>query len=176
MNELTVKTNLPDFKAQMKELGYDFERRVFRAGVGAAAQVFRREVQRRAPVRTGLLSRAVYVKRDRSSGRGKEHYFVGIRQGKRARSATVGKGFTGNLDAYYWRFVEAGHLVRQPGGRLRGGTRTRALQRSRLIAGGAKRVPGKGFIRTAFEAKKGEALDAFTARVQRRIDKENAKR
>jgi HK97 gp10 family phage protein len=175
---VTVKTNLPDFKKQLQEFGYDMQRRIFRSGVSAAATVFKRLVIQEAPVlRTrhtqrvaGLLKRAVYTKRARDSRNGLEHYFVGVRQGKRAQQR---KG--GSLDAFYWRFVEGGHLVRRRGQRLRGGRRSLALQRARLGSSGAQRVRPYPFLAPAFRRGKDDALQAFNKRVQARIDKENAK-
>lgn len=177
--EITVKTNLPEFKAQLRALGQDFERKVFRSGVSAAASVFKKLAINEAPVLkrpkkgavSGLLRRAIYVKRSRDRSPGREHYFVGVRQGKAARRR---KG--GSLDAYYWRFVHEGHLARGPGNTIRGGRRRRALERSRLNASGAKRVPANRFLARAFSSGKESALRAFTERVQRRIDTENRKR
>lgn len=168
---ITIKTNLPDFKKQLKDFGYDMERKVFRSGVAAAANVFRKLTVQLVPVRTGLLKKAIYTKRARDSRNGLEHYFVGVRQGKKAQRR---KG--GSLDAFYWRFVEQGHLVRRRGRGIRGGRRSAALQRSRLNASGAARVPAYPFLAPAFQRGKDQALQAFTTRVQARIDKENAKR
>jgi hypothetical protein len=175
---VTVTTNLPDFKRQMRELGQDFERKVFRAGTSAAATVFRKLAVNEAPVLkrpkkgavAGLLRRAVYVKRARAPS-GTEHYFVGVRQGKSARAR---KG--GSLDAYYWRWVHEGHLARGPGSKIKGGRRRSSLERRRLNASGAKRVPGNPFLARAFARGKDAALNAFTERVTKRIALENRKR
>lgn len=168
---VTVKTNLPDFKKQMQDFGYDMERKIFRAGVSAAAVVFRKIATPLAPVRTGTLRRAIYIKRARDSRNGLEHYVVGVRQGQKAQQR---KG--GSLDAFYWRFVEQGHLVRRRGQKIRGGRRSAALQRSRLAASGARRVEARPFLEPAFQRGKDQALRAFTDRVEARIAKENAKR
>ena len=175
-----IVTNLPDFKAQLRTLGLDFERRVFRAGTNAAAQVFKKLAIQHAPVLKeprkdrvpGLLRRAIYVKRSRARTAGREHYFVGVRQGKSARRRRGG-----NLDAFYWRFLEdpRGHLARGPGQRLRGGRRRVALERERLRAR-AKRVKPYPFLAPAFQQGQDAALRAFNDRVQKRIDAENRKR
>lgn len=181
MAEVTVRTNIPDFKAQMTAFGYDMERKIFRSGVAAASTVFRRHVlrilqrPRRSPVRKGetpgTLRRAIYMRRARDSRNGLEHYFVGVRQGKAARNR---KG--GSADAFYWRFVELGHLIRARGQKIGGGRRYQRLQRERLNAAGSRRVPAYPFLKPAFESGKTEALSKFNERVQIRIDKENAKR
>lgn len=176
---IALRFNLPAFKAQLKALGVDLERKIVRSGVAAAAMVFRKQVIALAPVLKapkkgrvpGLLKKAVYTKRSRDSKNGLEHYFVGIRQGKAAQKR---KG--GSLDAFYWRWVEQGHLARGPGSGLKGGKRSRSLQRARLTASGAGSIPAYPFLRPAFNRGQREALDAFNARIQARIDKENAKR
>jgi HK97 gp10 family phage protein len=178
---VVIRTNMPDFLRQTRELGYDLERKVFRSGVAAATTVFRKAVltvldrPRRSAIRKGetpgTLRRAIYVKRARDSRLGLEHYFVGVRQGKKQRSR---KG--GNADAFYWKFVELGHLIRPRGGAIRGGRNSQRLQRERARASGAGRVPPYPFMKPAFEQGQKQALDKFEERVQQRIDKENAKR
>lgn len=171
-----LSTNLPDFKAQLREFGFDMERKVFRSGVAAAANVFKAKAVQLAPTlrvprkdRTaGLLKKAIYIKRSKDSRNGLEHYFVGVRQGRAARQR---KG--GSLDAFYWRWVEQGHIARGPGQALRGGRRSKAIQRSRYSG---SRVPAYPFLAPAFQRAQQQALQAFNDRVQKRIDKENSKR
>lgn len=178
---IKITTNLPAFKQQLRELGADMERKVIRNAVGAAARVFQKHVlrilarPRKSPIKRGTppgtLRRAIYIKRARDVTRGREHYFVGVRQGKREQGRK-----SGSRDAFYWRMVELGHLARRPGGGIRGGKRSAALQRARLNAAGAKRVQAYPFLQPAFQAGQNEALEKFNERVQARIDKENAKR
>jgi HK97 gp10 family phage protein len=180
MAEIEVKHNLPDFKRQLAKFGFDFERKAIRSGVAAASRVFKNRTvavlnrPRVSPVRRGeqpgTLRRAIYIKRARAP-RGEEHYFVGVRQGKKARGR---KG--GSADAYYWRWVELGHRIRRPGQAIRGGRRTRALMRSRHDAAGGGRVQAYPFLKPAFNAAKQDALNKFNEMVQKRINQENAKR
>lgn len=181
-DSVEVRTNLPDFLKQMEAFGADMERKVFRNGVAAAARVFRNSVQRvlqrprispvRKGERPGTLQRAIYVKRStKNRQKGQEAYFVGVRQGKAARSR---KG--GSADAYYWRWVELGHRIRPKGQAIRGGRNTKALMRARHDAAKGGRVPPYPFLKPGFEAGKTEALQKFNENVQARIDKENAKR
>lgn len=175
---VTVRTNLQNFKQQLSAFSRDFERKAIRAGVSAAAQVFKKLVVAKAPVLkkprkgsiAGLLRRAIYVKRSRDSTGGREHYFVGVRQGKKAQRR---KG--GSLDAFYWRFLEQGHLARGRGQALRGGNRLKAINRARARASGAKFVPAYPFLAPAFREGHDRALKAFTDRIQKRIDQENRK-
>lgn len=178
---VVTKTNLPEFKRQLKEFGFDMERKVFRNATAAAARVFRGHVMRilqrprksdpKKGVPPGTLRRAIYVKRARNIPRGTEHYFVGVRQGREAQKR---KG--GSADAFYWRLVETGHLIRPRGQKIQGGRRSARLQRSRLNASGAKRVPAYPYLAPAFQQGQLQALAKFNESVQARIDKENAKR
>lgn len=168
-----VRSNLPAFNAQLDALGADFERRVVRSAANAAAQAFKRTALAEVPVRSGKLKRALYVKRDRRSAqRGTEHYIVSFRKGRAAQNIKVYRGFTGNLDAYYGRFLEAGWIPRGPGKKMRGGTRSRALQRER--AGGEK-ITTYRFLRPAFDHTRDEALRRFYVKIEQRIAKENRK-
>jgi hypothetical protein len=185
MSEVKVVTNLPDFKRQVREFGYDMERKIFRNGVAAATRVFRNGVQRVlsrprvSPIRkgehVGTLRRAIYMKRARDSKQGLEHYFVGVRQGKGER---LRKG--GSADAFYWKFVELGHrIVGRFAGKytdypLRGlGRKTgRALRRRQSTTA----VPAYPFLQPAFQIEQLNALKKFNENVQARIDKENTKR
>jgi HK97 gp10 family phage protein len=180
MAEIEIRHNLPDFSRQLKAFGYDFERKAIRSGVAAASRIFKNKVvavlnrPRRSPVRKGetpgTLRRAIYIKRTRAP-KGEEHYFVGVRQGKKARGR---KG--GSADAYYWRWVELGHRIRRPGQAIRGGRRLKALRRARHDQAGGGRVQAYPFLTPAFNAAKQDALNKFNEMVQKRIAQENAKR
>lgn len=159
---ITVKHNLPDFKAQMQELGRKFIP-VARAASLAAARVFVKAVRRFAPKDTGRLRRAVVIKRARRVARGAVHYIVGIRQGasqQRIQRKRKGQKVEVNLDAFYWRFLEGGWIPRHSSNAMRGGRRTKALQRRRALASGAK-VVRHPFIAPAFNSVSGKALGEF---------------
>lgn len=171
--------NLPDFNAKLKALGYDLERRTVRAGVTAALQIFKRAVIAAAPVGrpsrhvskrrphiSGTLKRSIYIKRSsRSSKPGLEYGILRPHAGQKAAQALQ--------DAYYWRWVEAGHLIRHAGAGLRGGNRSKALQRKRLRAAGAPSVAGVWFIRDSYTAAEAPAIAAFSGRIEARIKKAN---
>lgn len=165
--------NLPDFNKALSELSSDLQTKIVRAGANAAGQVFKKGVIQQAPVHQGAyrnrkklktpgnLRRNIYVARSRSgSSLGKEVFSVRAREGKKSKTG----------DAFYWRFVEAGH--RKRGAKLTGGRHSRALQRKRHRAS-AGVVPGVFFFRYAFNALKDAALAAFNARIQARIDLAN---
>jgi len=171
MIDINVRTNLPDVRAQLKALGFDFERRVMRAATRAAASVIMKLAKQRAPVLkeprrgrvAGALRAALYVGRDRAVPRGTERQYVSVRAG-RAKTAP-----------FYWRFLEHGWIPRGPGAKLKGGEKSRALQRNRALAGGARKFQYP-FIAPAFYAGQGGAIDAFNSRIAARIAKENARR
>lgn len=179
MVDINVRTNLPDFKRQLANFSADFQKKTIKSALSAAATKFKNLAIARAPVLnplaptrkknpriSGLLRKAIYSTRSRSkSGAGKETWSVSFRQGR--------SGAAKGLDAFYGRFLEAGWTPRGPGKGLKGGRRSKALQRSR--ANGAKIVRYK-FLEPAFRQGGSAALQAFVARIERRINKENQKR
>ncbi|WP_395406304.1 HK97-gp10 family putative phage morphogenesis protein [Pseudoduganella sp. UC29_106] len=174
-DSITVKmTGIPEFSARLRALGIDMERKIVRAGALAAGIVFRNAARENAPSlkpntrrkdRTpGALKKSIYATRSKSKSKpGLETIVVAARAG----SKTSKKGVA---TAFYWRWVEDGHVARGPGGKLKGGNRSRALQRSRLKAGG-KFVPGVAFLRRAFQGKQDQAVAAFNKRIEARIAK-----
>lgn len=172
---VNVTTNLPEFKAQLRAIGTDMERRAVRQASAAAASVFRSAVQRNAPVQAppgrkghvvGTLRRAIYARKLKAE-RGTVIYRIGVRQGRGEQKR--------NRDAYYWAWVEQGHIARGPGGALKGGVRSKSLQRLRLRAGGGKVVPPHPFFKPAFESAGSRALQVFNERLTRAIAKYSQK-
>lgn len=165
---MTVTVNLPDFRRQLTEVEKRTRLRVTRNAVRAAASVFRRFARDRAPVLKatgkfnkhrvpGALKRNIDIRR----GRSRDRSVIGLNVGVRVGKTTKGRGVP-----FYWRFLEGGWIPRGPGGKLKGGERSRSLQRRRLIAGGAKRRQFP-FLAPAFAAGQGEALKAFNDRMNR---------
>lgn len=172
---VSVRINLPDFKKQMTDFTIDMERRVVRAATNAAAQEFKKSVIAKAPILKGfskrrvpgLLKKSIYVARSRSgSKKGQETYSVSFRKGR-------ARGKKGGIDAFYGTFLEAGWIPRGPGRRIRGGFRRKALERKRLAH---QKITGYAFLAPAFKEAGGRALNAFNARIEKRIAAENAKR
>lgn len=165
-----VRTNLPEFKRQLSALGENMEKNIVRSAVNAAAQVFKKAVIADAAKRTGTLRQSIYVYRRRSPEPGTIKYSVSFRKGKKEQKRKGGSG-----DAFYGRFLELGWIPRGPGKRFAGGSRSKALQRKRAIAGGARRV-SYPFLAPGFRSAKDAALAAFTAKMQERIAKANNER
>lgn len=154
--------NLAQFHRALSGLDRRVGTRIVRRAVSAAARIFRGAVRSAAPVRSGTLRRAIYIKRSRRSRRGEEIYFVSVRSGAKYGLLRV-RGR--NRDAYYWRWVESGHLVRGRGQRLKGGSNSRNLQRSRLRTTGARAVPANPFIQRGFRSGRAGAMREFEARM-----------
>lgn len=181
MSDIIVRTNLPDFEAQLALFSSDFQKKTVKSALSAAATVYKKLAISRAPILNslqysrkknpriaGLLRKAIYATRSRSkSGVGVEAYFVSFRRG--AKGAKTGR------DAFYGRFLELGWTPRGPGQKLKGGNRSRALQRSRNTATGAKKYR-YAFLEPAFNQGGAAAINAFTIRIAKRIDQENQKR
>ena len=179
MFDINVRTNLPDFKLQLARFSADFQRKTVKSAVGAAATVYKKLAVAKAPVLNaltysrkknpripGLLRKAIYATRSRSkSGVGVEASFVSFRRGRKGEKK----------DAFYGRFLESGWIPRGPGHKLRGGNRSRALQRARNLAGGGQKYRDS-FLEPAFLQGGAAAIRAFTIRIEKRIAQENQKR
>lgn len=172
---LVIRTNLPDFKKQLKDLGEVIEKRIARSAIRKGAKVIERAVAQAAPLRTGVLKRAIRSGPSRFiRGRGVVAAYVGVRSGVKQRS--VGKKKV-NRDAFYWRWVEDGHRIVPRGAKLSGrGERTRAVMRSRFDAAGGKRVAGSRYLQRGFNASVSTAVDAVYRELSNGIAKESAKR
>lgn len=91
---------LKEVEKKMRSLGPDIARKALRGALAAGAKVIKQDVIARAPVDTGRVRRAVYVKRMTKTGPLKENFIVGVRNGKELQKR--------DLDAWYWKFSEFG--------------------------------------------------------------------
>lgn len=181
MIEVTVVSNLPDFKRQLARFSEKIEKKIVRSATNAAAQAFKKAVVSEAPVlkkpkrgkdprAPGTLRRAIYAYRKRNPQPGTVQFVVGFRKGKAQQQR---KG--GSRDAFYGRFLEVGWIPRGPGRSFRGGRRTKALQRERALAGGARKVQYP-FIKPGFNKARGAALAAFKTRMTEGVAKASRER
>lgn len=174
---VVVRSNLPEFKAWLQTIKADMRGRAVKAAVGATARVFAAEARRTAPVdrrpkamHRGRLKKAIYgVASKYRQGQDTVYGVVAARSGRKYQKVRRGKQYA-NLDAFYWPWVEGGHVARGPGQRIRGGMRRRALERKRLRAAG-KWVEGRWFLRRAFQTQQTAALQAFEKRLAISIDR-----
>jgi HK97 gp10 family phage protein len=176
---IVTRVGIQDFRRDLRALGPKFEARVVRAGLRAAGKEFERAAKQLAPVlkkrrknrRPGALRDAIRVinsKRSTPRKTGSVGVFIGF-----VRRKNVRRG--GPDDAFYGRFLEDGYYPRPPGGKLRGGVRSRALARRRNAARGAPFVQ-RPFLAPAFRQAQGRALSAFNDRVSARIAALNRER
>lgn len=155
-----VTHNLPDFYKQLRQMSDKVAKRAVRRSASSAGAVLRKHVRNQAPVKTGLLKRAVYLTSLRGAGPSVIGYRVKIRQGKKTRGP----------DAYYAHWVVFGHLA--TGRRkIRGGANSRKVQRERLIRDGVKKTGGNAFVDRGFVTGRGEALAEFNRRMTVEIAK-----
>jgi HK97 gp10 family phage protein len=142
---------LEDLKKALNALPVEIQQRSLRSAVSAGAKVVVDAAISKAPSGdTGNLKKSIYRYRSRSqSGTGRETYYVGVRKGKKAYADTarnrrlgrVGKKYTVQGEAYYWRFLEFG----------------------------TAKMGAKPFMRPAFESSKGKILDIMKQRLGKSI-------
>ena len=140
-------TGLKELQQALNQLPLEIQKRPLRSAVSAGAKVILDEAIRRAPQgETGNLRKALYRYRSRSqSGKGQETFLVGVRKGKKEyvdsaknrRFGRVGKKYTVEGEAFYWRFIEFG----------------------------TSKMPARPFLRPAFESKKNQAVETIKNRL-----------
>ena len=142
---------LEQLKKALNQLPIEIQQKALRSAVSASAKVVVDAAIAKAPAGdTGNLKKAIYRYRSRSgSGTGRETYLVGVRKGKKAYANTarnrrlnrVGKNYTVQGEAYYWRFLEFG----------------------------TAKMQAKPFMRPAFEGSKSRILDVMKERLGKAI-------
>jgi hypothetical protein len=167
-DEIKVTMRLPDFKRQLDEFSKIFQDRIVRYAVAGAGGVFKRAAIALAPVlhspskrrQAGVLKRSIYLAFNRA--RSRKGIVVAYVLSFKKRRQSGG-------DPFYGRFLEAGWLPRGPGKRIAGGTKRKALERTRLKAGGHRFIDKFRFLQPAFRQNQTEALNVFSKRMEQRI-------
>lgn len=133
-----------------------------RASGVAGAKVFRDQASANAQAsrKTGILQNNIIIKRveEESDGNKRQTYLVTVRSGK---MNTEG-------DAYYWKWVELGHKV--VGKRASKKVSLKAHRIAYEAEFGTSVVPAYPFMRPAYTAKKGAALEAMKQRMAEKIN------
>lgn len=93
-------TGLKELEKKMIELGPKIGRRALKGALVAGAREIKKEAQTVAPVNTGRLRRAMYIKTMSKPNPFKESVIFGVRHGRKMSKR--------DLDAYYWTFLEFG--------------------------------------------------------------------
>lgn len=136
---------LRELNSALHQLPDRVNRRVLRASVAPAADLIRKEAQRRAPVDTGRLEQSIIIKRVTGERAELATYIVVPLHGKKAQQ-TKKWGTAVDLDAYYWTFIEFG----------------------------TAKMHAQPFMRPAFESLKGTALDVIVDSLKIGVDREAA--
>lgn len=157
-------------KQATEKLGEAAGESALRAAGVAGANVFREEAKRNlianGSVDSGTILRNIIMKRreEDSNGNLRQSYVVTVRQGK----------FNADGDAFYWRFVEDGHLIVK----ARMGKAKVSIARRRKLAAmfaeaefGNSRVEAKPFMRPAYDSKREEVVGVITKTLAAEIKK-----
>ncbi len=137
-----------------------------RAAAFAGAEVFRDEAQINAEEskKSGVLQKNIIIKRlDEEASDRRQVYIVTVRSGK----------FGADGDAFYWRFVEDGHLIVRRNVASQIATITKRRKEAKAAATaefGNSRVAAKPFMRPAYESKKQQAIEAMQAKLAEKIN------
>ena len=92
---------LAELNRTLRGFGFELATRAVNGAVAAGGRVIRDAAKEKAPIRTGTLRRAFYVKRvPELSSAWLRTYIVGVRRGKKFQKR--------NLDAFYFPWVEFG--------------------------------------------------------------------
>jgi HK97 gp10 family phage protein len=149
---VNIETKLSgDMLAGLERLAEAAGESTLRAAGFAGADLIRNEAKMRAPVKSGVLKASIIVKRaeEKSKGAERQTYLVLVRKGKKKYAKTrfnvrkdrVGKEYQTDGDAYYYKFIEFG----------------------------TSKMAARPFMRPAFEAMKGQALDAMRDKMREKI-------
>lgn len=168
-------TGLRELNDALTKLADDVAIKYARGAVAAGAALIRDAARENVPVLSGKLKRSIYSKWIReASSRERQTFFVSVRRGKqfRAKQRVSKKGrttMTKDLDAYYWTWVEFGHIATGAGKKIKGGAQRRSDTRSKLRSSGATFVPPRPFLRPAYEQNKQQAVEAIRSELSKRI-------
>ncbi len=141
---------LAQLERNLIAMGQKLGLKAIRSALGAGANIIKKEATTLAPSLSGRLRRALYVKRLPKPNPYSEKYILSVRHGKKLQKR--------DLDAYYWGWIEFGHLTRPSHGRISSG------EGSKL-----KKIAPQHFLIPAFVHKKIEALDKIKAVLIKKI-------
>ena len=173
MSESVKVTGLQELNRNLARLSDDVQLKYLRGAVAAGARLIRDAAIKNVPVRSGTLRRALYSKWIReASGNNRQTFLVSVRRGKQfqAKTRTSARGRvtkTKSSDAYYWTWIEFGHVATGPT-RIAGGALRRERSRQKLKSAGHF-VPPRPFLRPAFESNKLAAVEAVRVELAKRI-------
>ena len=104
---VTVRVEgLKELERKMIALGPKISRQALKSALVAGAMVIKKEAQLMAPVKTGRLRRAMYIKKMGKPNPFAENVIFGVRHGRKMSKR--------DLDAFYWSFQEFGTKFIKP--------------------------------------------------------------
>lgn len=130
-----------ELEAKMKQLGPKITTRAVRYALVKGAQVVRDEAKKQAPMATGTLRKAIYVKKQNKENPFKENVILGVRHGRKMWKKKKEGGFNKSKDAFYWKWHEFG----------------------------TNKMKETPFMRPAFESKKMEAYNKIKSVLTQKI-------
>lgn len=148
-DEQIIISGLQDTQKTLYSYSQQMGDRVVRMALRQGANHILRGIRELVPVRTGLLRR-----------RGFRVANSRIHNGRRA-SELIGIYISlrkGQGDPFYGRFQNDGWVPQRAGQALKGGNARRDAQRESQLAGGKRRVSGKGFVQRAFAERREDAV------------------
>ena len=175
MSEIVI-TGLQELNTALAKLTDDVQKKYLRGAAGAGARVIRdatkRNIETLPAVVTGTLDRAVFSKWIAgASAPDRATFYISLLHGTKFKMKTKGKRTTKNRDAYYWWWIENGHIIAGAigqKGRIKGGDRARAATRKTAKAVGHY-VPPRPFLRPALEKNTTAAIEAVKAELIKRL-------
>jgi HK97 gp10 family phage protein len=154
-NSVTIEIHgLREIQDKLRRLPAQIGRKVVYGALRKGAAVVRKAAQQNAPVRSGTLRKGFRVSRSRIH-RGPEKFGVYLTLKK-------GKGRSDKNDPFYGRWVESGYRVGKKTVKVKV-ARSDRPGRTRTVRRGEREIPGKYFVRRAFESQSQAAIDAIVA-------------
>jgi HK97 gp10 family phage protein len=161
-------------EALLRKIPENMQGKVLQKALSAGTAPVVRDARQRAPVKSGVLKRAIHAMRSKLNSNGIfEERIVRVRHGKKQQK--------NNRDAFYWRFIEFGR------GRVVAGSRFRRTKLGKLRNYGTDAqvlgTPEKGFfgksvdpagerpfLRPAFDANKFKSLNLITEQLRKSLE------
>jgi hypothetical protein len=175
MSDVMVVRGLDELRVIYRTLPDKMKRGVVRRSVGAGASLVARALRKAVPVhqgpyknqpsrRPGRMRRSVVYKQARELNTATQVGFVvTILRGKKYQR--LGKNKNINKDAYYWPWVDAGHLI-VPSRRSNKYGKHGIAWRRRIGKAEGRRVPGVGFMDAVLKSSTQPAIEEVAAKMR----------
>lgn len=158
----------------MRTIPENMQGKVLQKALAAGTAPVVTDARQRAPVKSGVLRRAIHAMRSKLNSNGIfEERIVRVRHGKKQQK--------NNRDAFYWRFIEFGRGAVTAGSRFRrarGGGFRNSKTDATVLGTPEKGFFGKTvgpaaarpFLRPAFDTNKFKSLNAITEQLRKALE------